>query len=370
MDFNLSDMQRMLLDSAEGLIGDRYTLEHRRHLRDTADGFDAQAWASFAELGWLALAIPEDKGGLGGGIDDVAVLMTAIGARAVVDPLVSNAVLAPAILSHGTDAAVLEAIAAGQSRVGLAHDEPGERYGRGRRATTLVPEGNGYALSGQKMLVLDAGSADRLIVSAAVEGEDGTALLLVNANAPGVSIEHYPLIDGSRGADIRFDSVAIAPDAFIVPAAQGIAVLEEAIDRATIALMAQAVGSMEACLTVCSAYVKERQQFGQPIGKFQSLQHMMADMFVATHQSRSALYQALADADGNAEARARAVSLAKITIGEASQLVSRGAIQLHGGYGVTDEYEVSHHYRRLLTLEKMYGDIDFHCRRLATLPGR
>lgn len=367
MDFNLSDMQRMLLDSAERLVGDRYSLEHRRALRDRHDGFDAGAWASFAELGWLALAVPEEKGGLGGSFDDVAVLMTAVGGRLVVDPLVSNAVIAPAILSDAPDAGLLAEIAAGERRVALAHDEPGERYGRGPRLTRLSRRGNGFALTGQKMLVLDAGPADTLIVTASIEGEDGTVLVRVDKNAANVTAEAYPLIDGTVAADIRFGAVDVTADAILVQAEHGQVVLERAFDHGKIALMAQAVGSMEATLSICAAYLKERHQFGQAIGKFQALQHIMADMFVAAHQARSALYQSLSVAGGDGRARARAVSLAAITIGETSQFVSRNAIQLHGGYGVTDEYEVSHHYRRLLTLEKTYGDIDFHIRRIASL---
>ncbi|WP_295563440.1 acyl-CoA dehydrogenase family protein [uncultured Sphingomonas sp.] len=367
MDFNLSDMQRMLLDSAERLVGNRYTLEHRRALRDQHDGFDADAWASFAELGWLALAVPEEKGGLGGSIEDVAVLMTAVGSRLVVDPLVSNAVIAPAILSHAPEGDLLGDIASGQRRVALAHDEPGERYGRGPRITRLVRHGNGFTLTGQKMLVLDAVSADMLIVSASVDGEDGTALVLVDAKARAIVSEPYPLIDGAQAADIRFEGVSVTPDAIIVSPESGSAVLAEALDRAKIALMAQAVGSMEVTLAICAAYLKERQQFGQPIGKFQALQHIMADMFVAAHQARSALYLALGSATAAPAQRMRAVSHAAIIVGEASQFVSRNGVQLHGGYGVTDEYEVSHHYRRLLTLEKSYGDIDFHIRRIASL---
>lgn len=367
MDFNLSDLQRMMLDSAQRLLADRYTLEHRRTLRDSADGFDAEGWTSFAEMGWLALAIPEEQGGLGGSLEDIAVLMTALGGKLVIEPVVSTAVLAPHILCAADTVPdeLLASIGGGESRVALAHDEPNERYAYGtKRGTTLTPSGDGYRLVGQKVLVLDAGSATQLIVSASIDGKDGFALVLVDAKAAGVNPKSYMVVDGSRAADIHFD-VSVAADAVLIPPERGIAVLGEALDRARVALLAQAVGSMEACLQTCSGYVKERQQFGQPIGKFQSLQHIMADMFIATHQSRSALYQALAHMGDDVAASARAVSLAKLTIGEASQLVSRQAIQLHGGYGVTDEYEVSHHYRRLLVIEKTYGDLDYHIRRLA-----
>jgi len=367
MDFNPSDLQRMLFDSAEALIGNRYTLDHRRALKNEPGGLDASAWADFADLGWLALAIPEHKGGLGGSLADAAVLMTAFGDKLVVDPYVSSAILACAILVQGDQTEALAAIASGQSRVALAHDEPGERYSVGTRTARLRAVENGYLLSGQKTLVLDAVSADRLIVTAGLAGEEGITLVLLDACAEGIEVKGYPLIDGSQAADIEFNDVVVTPDAIILPAGNGRATLTEAVDRASVALMAQAVGSMEACLKICSAYLKEREQFGQPIGKFQSLQHIMADMFVAAHQARSAMYQALAHSEAPAVERSRAVSLARITIDEASQLVSRAAIQLHGGYGVTDEYEVSHHYRRLLTLAKMYGDTDFHIRRLAEL---
>jgi alkylation response protein AidB-like acyl-CoA dehydrogenase len=365
MDFNLSEMQRMLLDSAERFVEDHYSLHHRREMREVPDGLDRVAWASFAGLGWLALAIPEAQGGLGGSLEDVAVLMTAFGRKLVTEPFVSTAVLAVHILAAASQEDLLAAIAGGEALVALAHDEVNERYAYGPpRQTKLAASGNGYTLSGQKMLVMDAPSATHLIVTASLEGEAGTALVLVDAGAEGVTSSPYLLVDGARAADIKFESVSIAPEAVLLAPVQGNAVLAEALDKAGIALMAQSVGAMESCLKICAAYIKERKQFGQPIGKFQALQHIMADMFVATHQSRSALYRALAFA-GDATERAKAASLAKLTIGEASQLVSRHAIQLHGGYGVTDEYEVSHHYRRLLALEKIYGDIDYHTRRLA-----
>jgi alkylation response protein AidB-like acyl-CoA dehydrogenase len=293
--------------------------------------------------------------------------MTAFGGKLVTEPFVSTAVLAVHILAAAStpQEELLSAIAGGEALIALAHDEVNERYAYGApRATMLAASGNGFTLSGQKMLVLDAPSATHLIVTANLEGASGTALVLVDTAAEGVSSSNYLLVDGARAADIKLENVSISPEAVLLAPAAGGAVLAEALDKAGIALMAQSVGAMESCLKICADYLKERKQFGQPIGKFQALQHIMADMFVATHQSRSALYRALAFAGDPAE-RAAASSLAKLTISEASQLVSRQAIQLHGGYGVTDEYEVSHHYRRLLALEKIYGDIDYHTRRLA-----
>lgn len=368
MDFNYSDLQRMLLDNAERFIAEHFTLEHRRSLRASATGLDDSAWATFAELGWLALAVPEEQGGLGGTPADVAVLAAALGTRCVSQPFVSTAVLAPILLAGATSpqADLLEQMVAGTARIALAHREPGERGAiTTPRSVTLTAGDGGLVLSGQKFLALDAPSATHLIVSA--QAADGRlALVLLDAGSSGITADAYPLLDGSRASDIRFDAVAVAEDAVLATGAEAEALLADALERAMLARLAQAVGSMEEVLRICSAYIKERQQFGQPIGKFQALQHIMADMFVATHQSRSALYQALANVDQGGAAGARAVSLAAITIAEAGQLVSRQGVQLHGGYGMTDEYEISHHYRFLLTLEKLGGDLDFHAARIVT----
>ncbi|MEO5641395.1 MAG: acyl-CoA dehydrogenase family protein [Sphingomicrobium sp.] len=370
MDFNPSDLQRMLLDSAERYLRERFTLDHRRSLRSVEDGLDRDAWAMFAELGWLALAIPEAAGGLGGSIDDIALLSTALGANLVTEPFVSTAVLAVHLLANASPARedVLGRIAAGDCRIALAHDEPGEPDEDDADLSTIITrEDDALTLTGRKMLVLDAPSADSLIVTASLGDERSMVLVLVDSGASGVHFSPYSLIDGSRAADIRFDAVRLGADAILAGPATARGLLAEATDRATMALLGKAVGSMEACLRFCSAYLKERHQFGQPIGGFQALQHIMADMFVATHQSRSALYQALSNADSPAAERGRAVSLAKLVVAEASQLVSRQGIQLHGGYGVTDEYEISHHYRQLLVIEKSFGDILFHTRRLAAV---
>jgi alkylation response protein AidB-like acyl-CoA dehydrogenase len=370
MNFDYTDVQQMLLESAERLMAATGTVEHWRTLRSLPDGLDPGGWAQFAELGWLALPIPEDCGGLGGSMEDVALLMTALGKGLAVEPYVSTAVLGAHIVANSAASdmrtALLEAIAGGTVRLALAHNELADRFDvASPRATVAQSSGDAYVLTGTKMLALDAPSAGKLIVSATLDGASGTALFLVDRSAPGVAVAGYALIDGSWAADIEFDKVELAKDALIAEGVGGTALLASAIDRATVALLGQAVGSMEACLDICSAYLKERQQFGQPIGKFQSMQHMMAEMLVAAHQSRSILYHAIAAVDGDAAARTRAVSAAKIVAGEAMHLISRAGIQLHGGYGLTDEYAIGHHYRRLFVIEKTYGDIDHHVDRLA-----
>jgi len=369
MNFDPSDTQRMLLESAARVMAAHGTVEHWRRRRAFANGLDTGAWAQFAELGWLALMVSEEDGGLGGTMEDAAVLMTALGGGLAVEPYVSTAILAVHVIGHGAVGeareAMLGAIAAGELRVTLAHAELGDRYevGTTRRTRARVFNG-GYTLNGAKTLALDAPSAGRLLVSATL-GESGTlGLFVVDRDAAGLAMDGYSLVDGSHAADVTFDDVVVPEDGLIAEGAEAIALLEEGIDRATVALLAQAVGSMEASLDICTDYMKQRQQFGQPIGKFQALQHMAADMLVAVHQSRSILYQALAALGTAPSERARAVSAAKIVCGEAMQLVSRTGIQLHGGYGLTDEYAIGLHFRRLLVLEKSYGDLEYHTRRM------
>ena len=369
MDFNYSEMQQMLLDSAGKLIAANYGLEDIRHQRTIPGGLNEKNWTQFAELGWLALPIPEEAGGLGGSLEDVVVLSTMLGRGLAVEPFVSSAVIGGHILAALPDEDVrntlLGGIAAGETRIALAHGEPGERYGdAGTRSTKAATAGNGYVLSGKKMLVLDAPSATHVVVSATLD--DGSfGLFLVPYDTQGITAESYALVDGAAASDLFLEQVQVDADALIASGGAAEALLAEAQDRAAIALMAQAVGAMEACNDVCAAYIKERKQFGQPIGKFQALQHIMADMFVSTHQARSILYYALAHAEASTDERQAAVSTAKVLVGTAAQTVSRSGIQLHGGYGVTDEYIVSHYFRRLMSLEKHFGDIDHHTRRLA-----
>jgi len=369
MDFALNETQRMLVEGAERLMKSRGTVELWRSRRSLPDGLDIDAWNQFSELGWLALPIPEEAGGLGGSMEDVAFLMIALGKGLSTEPYVSSAVLCAHIIGHGLENSFTDAtiagIAAGELRVALAHMEIADRFEVATpRSTTARAMGNGFVLNGTKILSMDAPSADRLIVSAIRGHGESTSLFLVDRNTPGISMTTYPLIDGSQAADLHFPDVSITSDALIAEGAEAISLLEAALDRATVALLGQAVGSMEACLDICSSYLKERKQFGQPLGNFQALQHMAADMLVATHQSRSILYHAIAQIDEQPSLRGRAVSAAKVIIGNAVQLVSKYGIQIHGGYGLTDEYAIGHHYRRLMVLEKVYGDIEYHSKRL------
>lgn len=370
MDFAKSDIQTMLLDSADRLLSETSGVEYWREQRHAAAGFEEARWARFAEMGWLALPVPESAGGLGGTIEDVALLNVAFGKALAAEPYVSTVVLANHVIQCADDeraAQWLGEIAAGTLRVALAYHEKGaDPLVAEVTRTTARRTGDGFVLDGQKLLALDAPSADKLIVSARIEDEEGVGLFLVNTDTSGLALESYPLIDGTRAADVRLSAVEVPAEVLLVQANRGAEVLCEAIDRASIAFMAQAVGAMEASLDICGNYVKERKQFGVAIGSFQAIQHILADMFVAAHQARSMLYHALANAGASARQRGAALSAARIVVGEAGQLISRSGIQVHGGYGLTDEYAIGHYFRRLMCLEKHFGDLSMHVERFGS----
>lgn len=368
MNFNLSDEQQMLRDGAERFVRECCTLEHRRRVAGST-GFDKDNWARMAELGWLMLPFSEAEGGLGGTPADVALLMTAFGRGLVLEPFVTTALLCGPILAQAKDrqlAALTQSIMAGELRVALAHDEgqcaaPSETLPQ----TLAQVDGSGYRISGKKRSVLDAPHAHRIIVSASLEGE--VALLLLDSEASSLERRNYPLIDGTRAADIDLLSVAASGDALIARGAEASRLLQLGLDQAKLAALAQSVGSIEEVLDMCSDYLKTREQFGRPIGQFQALQHIMAQMFVEAQEARSILYWAVAAMRLPPKERAAGIAQAKVVIGHAAQFVSRQGVQLHGGYGMTEEFAIGHHFKRLLTLEKMFGDADSHLARLAKL---
>lgn len=359
MDFNLSSEQDMLIDGARRFVRENCGLERKRAVA-AADGVDRENWAAFAEMGWLMLPVAEEAGGLGGSAEDVALLMTVFGAGLVADPYVTSVVLCGTILAGGEAEAgrgLVEAISSGEAMVALAHDEVASAQSTVAIPTTVArADGGVFRISGSKRTVLDGPSAGHLIVSAALDGD--IALFLASADAPGLAIVGHALIDGTRSADVVLSEVESG--VLLARGDVARALLAGALDAARLANLAQAVGSIEAVLDLCSEYLKTRQQFGRPIGQFQALQHIMAEMFVQAQEARSILYFAIASADADPPSRARAVRQASIVIGEAGQLVSRQAVQLHGGYGITDEFAVGHHFKRLLTLEKRFGDMAGH----------
>jgi alkylation response protein AidB-like acyl-CoA dehydrogenase len=376
VDFTYSNEQLALQETLQRFIGRDYGFDRRRELSKTALGFSADAWARYAELGLLALPFPEEVGGLGGNAVDIMLVMELIGRGLLLEPFLSTIVMCGGLLrdagSEPLEGKMLQRMGAGELKVALACYEAAGRYDLSHVACAAVRSGAGWRLSGEKIVVLDAPSADYFLVSARNSGRagepHGISVFLVAREAAGVSLFAYPTQSGGRAADVRLDGVAVDEAALIGAAGDGLALVERAVDRGIAALCAEAVGIMTALNEATLNYLKTRKQFGVPIGKFQALQHRMADMFIAAEQARSMAVNAAVYADSlDATARRRAVSGAKAYIGQAARLVGQQAVQMHGAMGVVDELIVSHYFKRLTMIDLSLGDADHHLARFSDM---
>lgn len=367
MDFNPTEEQQMLREGAERFLLESYTFDDRKQSLQSPVGCVDTAWQHFADLGWLALAVPEASGGLGAGLVEATIVAEAMGRRAVIEPFATSAVLAVRLLERcGNESqreTLLGEVASGALRVALACWEHGRHYELVAPGMSANRAGGGFVLSGQKALVYDAPSAGKLIVSATLES--GLALFVVDADAKGVTQRAYPMIDGRHAADVDFDGVRLDGTALLCSGPAADEILDEAIDRLRVFEVAEALGAMERVMELTAEHIRNRKQFGQPLAAFQALQHRMAEMFIEVQETRSALYHALANAEETPARRNAAVSSAKVVAIEAGRIVGGQGIQLHGGVGVTSEYQVGHYYKRLLVLERAWGDLDFHLDRIA-----
>ena len=374
MDLSLNDEQQLLADSVARFFAKTYTVERRRALVASELGYARENWKQFAELGWLGIGIPEDLGGIGGGPVETMIVMEGIGRHLVAEPYLASAVIGGALLSRGGNGAadLLVDLAAGNLTLALAHGEPKSRFDLAHVETRAAREGNGFKLTGHKAVVQHAPSADRLIVSARTSGNvataDGITLFLLPAKTPGMTLAPYRTVDGLRAADVKLDGVVVGANQVLGPVDGGHALVESAVEKAIVALSAEAVGAMEALLALTKEYLKTRKQFGVPIGSFQVLQHRLVDMFMALELARSTAETASrALSDPDPRYRARAAAAAKVQAGRAGRLVAQEAVQLHGGMGMTDELAVGHYFKRLMAIDVCFGNADWHQRRFADL---
>ncbi len=376
MDFELSDEQRQLQDSAARFVQNNYSFEQRRVLVATEAGFSDDNWKQMAELGWLAISIPEDNGGIGLGAVETMILMEEFGKGLVAEPYMATVVLgAGAIINGGSDDqknAILPQVAEGSLKMALGFAERQSRYNLADVATTAEASGGGYKLNGMKGVVFGAPAAGKIVVSARTSGgprdADGISLFLVDADAAGVSVRGYPTADGLRAGEVTLENVQVGADAVVGPVGGGLAILEKTIDQGIAAIAAEATGAMSHLNDMTLEYIKTREQFGQPIGKFQVLQHRMVDMFIAHEEAKSmAMMAAMRVEEDDAAERKKALSAAKVQIGKSGRYVGQQAIQLHGGIGMTDEYAAGHYFKRLTMVDRTFGDVDYHLKRFSDL---
>ena len=372
MDFSFTDEQALLQDSVQRFIQNSYAFDSSQKLIKTEDGFSRKNWASFAELGWLALPFSEDSGGFGGTAVETMILMEEFGKGLVVEPYLTTVLMSGSIIEAGGSSAqkegVLAEIMAGTKLAALAYVEPQARFNLADVTTTAAAEGDGYVINGFKGVVMGGPSADVLIVPARTAGEQrdeaGITLFLVDANSNGISKRDYPTIDGGRASEITLENVTVDASAVIGEVGGGFALLEVGINNGILGVGAEAVGAMEVLYKTTVEYCKTREQFGQPIGKFQVLQHRMVDMFMEHEQAKSLLYMAaIRMSENDAEEARKAISALKVQIGKGGRFVGQQAIQLHGGMGMTDELNVGHYFKRLTAIETLFGNVDYHLKK-------
>jgi alkylation response protein AidB-like acyl-CoA dehydrogenase len=366
MDLSFTSEQEILQDSAVKFAAKGYGFDQYKKSLAAPGQCDPAIWKQIAEFGWIALAVPESAGGIGGATLDVALVAEALGAGLVIEPYVSGAILPAAILSHGDaasrHAALLEPLASGDAQFAVAYAERAGRFSPRHCRTVAQAASGGFVLSGEKHCAFNAPNATQLLVSAR-RGED-IELFCVPRESRGLVLQSYEVLGGGVAADVRLDQVSVPASAHV----GSLAALEAGLDKATAVACAQALGGMKALFERTSAYLKTRKQFGVPIGSFQALQHRVADMFIELEQSRSMVLLAAAKADAqDVNERVRAVAAAKAYLGKASKFVAQQAVQLHGGIGVTEELDVGHYFRQLTAFGLRYGDRDHHLNRLADL---
>jgi hypothetical protein len=375
MNFTLTDEQRMLADTLARFVGAQYGFPVRERIARSPEGYDRTMWRRFGELGAIGALFAAEHGGFGGTGDDIAIVFEQLGRGLVVEPflgaLICGRVLA--LAGDGEHRTWLARLIEGEAVLSLAHGEPNSRYELTRVATTAEPAPGGWRLNGAKAVVLYGQAADGYIVSArssaAIDAEHGISLFWLPRDTAGLTIRDYALIDGGRGAELVLENAMLPSDALLGAIDDGFPVLEEALGCGLLALSAEALGAMETAFAATLDYLRTRRQFGVPIGSFQALQHRMADLAIDIEQTRSAVINAAAALDGPRLPREQALSAAKYTVGRVGTRLSREAVQLHGGIGMTWELPLAHYAKRLVMIDHQLGDEDYHLMRYVALGG-
>src|SRR5512138_3308497 len=374
MHFTFTDEQQLLADTVQRFVREHYSFEDRREILSSPEGWSRAIWQELAGLGLTAINVPEEHGGLGAGPVETMLVMNAFGAGLLLEPYLSAAVLAPSLIAQLGDsdvaAELLPQIAAGELIAIVAHQEPQTRGKLNSIATRAEKNGDGYVLQGKKNVVAHAPAANEFLVTARTSGKAtdtaGVRVFRVPTDASGLKITAYRTLDGTRAADLELDRVRLPTSSLVGADSDGFAAIEAAHHVAVSALCAEAVGIMKAVNATTVEYTKNRKQFGQPISRFQVLQHRMVDMFIHAEQALSMSYlAAIKCQDPDINERRRALSAAKVVIGRAGRFIGQQAVQLHGGMGMTDELMVSHYFKRLTAIDLTWGDADFHLQQFA-----
>lgn len=378
MDFDLSDEQRQLKDNLERLMAAEYGFDKRTAYAASPHGWSRELWATYAELGLLAVPFAEADGGIGGGPTETMIIMEQLGHAMALEPYLATVVLGGGFLRHGGSAEqkarLIPGIVSGETTLAFAQQEKQSRYDLADVATTARRDGNGWVIDGEKGVVIGGDAADHFIVTARTAGarrdHTGIGAFIVDAKSTGLSRRGYVTQDGQRAAQLTFAGVKVPASDVIGDSAGALPLIERVVDEGIAALCAEAIGVMTMMHATTLDYLKTRKQFGLTIGSFQAVQHRAADMFVALEQARSmAMFATMMADDSDARERARAISAAKVQIGRSGRQIGQEAVQLHGGIAMTMEYNVGHAFKRMTMIDRIFGDTDHHLARLAGLGG-
>jgi len=368
----LNEEQLMLKDAARDFLSERAPLSHLRQIRDSgnADGFSRELWTEMVEMGWAAILVPEEHGGLGYGFTGLGIVLEESGRTLTPSPLLGTAMTGAAALiragSPGQCSEILPSLASGEKLLALACDE-NKRHEPDQAATEAVESARGFCLNGTKTAVLDGHVADIFIVSAWTGG--GISLFLVPADATGITVKRYPVLDTHAAATVRFDHVELNSDRLLGKLDQGQPLLDHILDVARIGASAEMLGIAQESFERTLDYLKQRKQFGALIGSFQSLQHRAAHLFGEIEMCKSLVLKALQALDDDVDDIAELASLTKAKLSETTHLATTEAIQMHGGIGMTDDFDIGFFLKRYRVLETLYGDRYFHLDRFARQRG-
>ena len=375
MNFELSEEQKMIQQSVERFVQENYDLSNRIKISSEDPGFSKEYWSSMAELGWLGLAFSEEDGGFGGNQIDTLVLMEQFGKGLVLEPFLANVVLGGGSIKRGASKEIKDSIIPslidGSLQITLAYAEEQSRFDIEDVATAAREENGGFIINGKKSMVLNAESADKIVVVARTSGsqvdEEGISLFVVDADAEGIEKENFPTVDGLRASEIIFKDVKVESTFLIGEKDKGFSILQAVVNDAILALAAEAVGAMEVLYKDTVEYTQQREQFDHPLSDFQVLQHRMVDMFMEYEQCKSLLFRATMETVQDPSLSQRTVHALKHLIGKSGIFVGESAVQLHGGMGVTEELRIGHFFKRLLVIDSQFGNADFHLDKFTSL---
>ena len=368
MNFELSEEQKMIQQSVERFVQENYDLPKRVEISSKGPGYSKEYWGSMAELGWLGLPFEEKDGGFGGNQIDTLVIMEQSGKGLVLEPFIANVVLGGGAIQIGGSEELkkemLPGLIEGSKQMTLAYAEQQSRFDLEDVATSARQEGDKFIINGQKSMVLNAESADHIVVVTRTSGgqvdEEGITLFLVDSNAKGIELQNFPTVDGLRASEITFDNAEVSSERMIGELGKGFDILRVVSNNAILAVCAEAVGAMEILYKDTVEYTQQREQFDHPLSDFQVLQHRMVDMFMEYEQCKSLLFRATMETIQDPVLAQRTIHALKHLIGKSGIFVGENAVQLHGGMGVTEELRIGHFFKRLLVIDSQFGNADFH----------